>query len=207
MPNNFDLRQIDWSDQKQRLRTLMGVLTALCLIAAYFVFNPPGGSPEDLQSQMSSLQSQITRAQGDLARSKLIATKVDRGRLEGDDFMRGYFLDGRNAYSTIVGELVSAAHRASIKAKDHSYYTEPIEGSEDLSMMSIVGNYEGTYADLLHFVNEIDRSKKLIIIETLSAQPQQGSAGVLNISIKFDSFVRDALPNPGAAEAKEVAVR
>lgn len=96
---------------------------------------------------------------------------------------------------------MDAAKRASIKAKDHSYYTEPIEGSEDLSMLSIVGNYEGTYVDLLHFVNEIDRSKRLIILETLTAQPQQGSGGVLNISVKFDSFVRDTEGNGLATEA------
>lgn len=202
MRSNFDWRQFfNVRDQKQLLRLVLGGLCLLNLVATFFVFYPPGGSPEDLSRQTASLQSQITRAQAGLARTKLIAGKVDRGRTQGDEFMRGYFLNTRNAYSTIVGDLVDAAKRASIKAKDHSYYTEPIEGSEDLSMLSIVGNYEGTYVDLLHFVNEIDRSKRLIILETLTAQPQQGSGGVLNISVKFDSFVRDTEGNGLATEA------
>ena len=203
MPSNFDLRQyLDLRDPKQRMRAIVGGLVLLNLLATYFVFYPPGGSPEELGNQIGGLRNQIVKAQASLGRSKMIATKVDRGRNEGDQFMNGYFLESRNAYSTIVGELVEAAKRASIKAKDHSYYTEPIEGSDDLSMMSIVGNYEGTYADLLHFVNEIDRTRKLIILETLAAQPQQGTAGVLNISLKFDSFVRES---QGAAE--EAVVR
>ena len=57
-------------------------------------------------------------------------------------------------------------------------------------MMSISANYEGTYANLMRFVHEIDRSPRLLIIEALNAAPQQ-SGGTLNISMKIDTFVRD----------------
>ena len=62
--------------------------------------------------------------------------------------------------------------------------------------MAITGAYEGTYSDLLHFVNEIDRTKRLLIIENLAAQPQQGTGGLLNISIRFDTFVKEKLLPP-----------
>ena len=123
-----------------------------------FVFFPLGGSPEELDRQLTSLRAQIRERRTALDHAKTIAVKVEKGRDQGDVFMDQYFLNSRNAYSTIVSDLVDSAKRAQIKAKDHSYQTEPIEGSEDLTMMSIVGSYEGTYSDLLHFVNEIDRS-------------------------------------------------
>ena len=40
-------------------------------------------------------------------------------------------------------------------------------------MMSITANYEGTYANLMRFVHELDRSPRLLIIEALNAAPQQ----------------------------------
>jgi Tfp pilus assembly protein PilO len=86
--------------------------------------------------------------------------------------------------------LIDAADRAKIKPKEHAYATEPIEGSDSLSMMSISANYEGTYANLMRFVHEIDRSPRLLIIEALNAAPEQ-SGGTLNISMKIDTFVRD----------------
>jgi Tfp pilus assembly protein PilO len=193
MPKNFEL-PTSWAqlkDPRVAARALLGTLTLFTLIATYFVFFPLGGSPEELDRQLTSLRAQIRERRVALDHAKTIAAKVDKGRDQGDVFMEQYFLQSRNAYSTIVSDLVDAAKRAQIKAKDHSYQTEPIEGSEDLTMMSIVGSYEGTYSDLLHFVNEIDRSKRLIILESLTAQPQQGTGGLLNIAIRFDAFVKE----------------
>ena len=51
--------------------------------------------------------------------------------------------------------------------------------------MVITSEYEGTYPELLRFVNLIHRSPRLLIIETLRATPQQGSAGVLNIGLSW----------------------
>jgi hypothetical protein len=187
------------------LRVILGTLVALNLIAVGLIMFPPGGSPEQLQSQLQTLQTQILQHKIQLQRMRSIAGKVDVGRNEGDQFMDQYFLNSATTYSTIVGELVGAAKRAGIKPKDHSYVTEPIEGSDDLTMMAITGAYEGSYTDLLHFVHEVDHTKRLLIIENLSAQPQQGSGGVLNISIRFDTFVKEKLippqqagPSPGA---------
>jgi hypothetical protein len=181
------------------LRVILGTLVALNLIAAGLIMFPPGGSPEQLQAQLQDLQTKILQGKTQLQRTRTIAGKVDLGRNQGDQFMDQYFLNSATTYSTIVGELVGAAKRANIKPKDHSYVTEPIEGSDDLTMMAITGAYEGSYTDLLHFVNEIDRTKRLLIIENLSAQPQQGTAGLLSISIRFDTFVKEKLIPPQQA--------
>jgi Tfp pilus assembly protein PilO len=206
MPRNFELPD-SWAalkDPRMAARALLGTLVVATLIATYFVFFPLGGSAEEIDRQLTSLRAQIRERRQALDHAKTIAVKVEKGRDQGDAFMDRYFLRSGNAYSTIVTDLVESAKRAQIKAKDHSYQTEPIEGSEDLSMMSIVGGYEGTYSDLLHFVNEIDRSKRLIIIQSLQAQPQQGSGGVLNIAIRFDAFVKEDLPAQSAAAATPV---
>ena len=80
--------------------------------------------------------------------------------------------------------------RAKIKPKEHAYATEPIEGSDTLSMMTISANYEGTYVNLMRFVHEIDKSPRMLIIEGLTAAPQQ-TGGTLNVSMKIDAFVRE----------------
>ena len=197
------LSSFNFREPSSALRLALGVLVLLNVIAAGLIMFPPGGSPEQLQTQLQTLQTQILQKKSQLQRSRIIAGKVDRGRQEGDQFMDQYFLNSTSTYSTIVGELVGAAKRASIKVKEHSYVSEPIEGSEDLSMMSITGAYEGTYSDLLHYVNEIDRTKRLLIIENLSAQPQQGSGGVLSVSVRFDTFVKEK-PLPQALSAAQL---
>jgi Tfp pilus assembly protein PilO len=171
-------------------RVALGVLLLATIGAAWIVMYPPGGSADELQKQLAALESQAAARRALLASTRQHVAAVEQGRTEGDKFLNEYFLARRTAYSTLLSELIDAADRAKIKPKEHAYATEPIEGSDSLSMMSISANYEGTYANLMRFVHEIDRSPRLLIIEALNAAPEQ-SGGTLNISMKIDTFVRD----------------
>jgi len=171
-------------------RVALGVLLLATIGAAWIVMYPPGGSADELQKQLAALESQAAARRALLASTRQHVAAVEQGRTEGDKFLNEYFLARRTAYSTLLSELVDAADRAKIKPKEHAYATEPIEGSDSLSMMSISANYEGTYANLMRFVHELDRSPRLLIIEALNAAPEQ-SGGTLNISMKIDTFVRD----------------
>ncbi|HTM13573.1 MAG TPA: type 4a pilus biogenesis protein PilO [Bryobacteraceae bacterium] len=171
-------------------RVALGALLLAAIGAAWIVMYPPGGSADELQRQLAALEAQAAAKRALLASTRQHVAAVEQGRTEGDKFLNQYFLGRRTAYSTLLSELVDAADRAKIKPKEHAYATEPIEGSDSLSMMSISANYEGTYANLMRFVHEIDRSPRLLIIEALNAAPEQ-SGGTLNISMKIDTFVRD----------------
>ncbi len=169
---------------------LIVVLLVLNAIAAWFVWRPPGGSPAELEQQLTDLRAQVLQRRVILNRTRQNVSKVETGRSEGDVFMDRYFLAERTAYSSILGELVQAAKDTKIKPKEHAFTAEPIEGSDNLAMMTITGNYEASYADLLAFINKLDRSPGLVVIESLNATPQQGTAGLLNVNMKLDAFVR-----------------
>ena len=126
-----------------------------------------------------------------LDKTKKLTTNMDRGRKEGDEFVGTYFLSRPTTYSTVVDELSGMAKRAGVRIKEHGFVEDPVEGSDELSMLSVNGNYEGTYADLLHFLREVDKAPRLVTIEALSASPQQGT-GVLNINMRANTFIREA---------------
>jgi Tfp pilus assembly protein PilO len=190
MPRNFKSAGGGSRDPRLLVRIVLGVLVVANLAAAALVLFPPGGSAEDLQRQMASLQSQISSNQALLERTRQHLAAVEKGRNEGDRFLSSYFLVARTAYSTLLGELNEAASRSKIKPRENSFSPEPIEGSESLNMLTITYNFDGAYRDVMSFVHELDRSPRLLIIESLNAQPQQGS-NVLSVSMKIDTFVRD----------------
>jgi hypothetical protein len=177
-------------DLTRKIRIILGALLALNLIAAGLVLFPPGGSADDLERELTSLQSQITQKRALLERSRLNVAAIEKARGEGDRFLADYFLSRRTADSTLLSVLSEAASKAQIKERDRAQTTEYIEGSDSLSMMTITGNYEGTYRNLLNFINELDHSQQLLIIESMSAAPQQGS-NILTVSMKIDVFIRD----------------
>lgn len=187
----------NFKDPKFLLRVLVGVLLAANLIAAGILLFPPGGSAEELEKHLASLQSQATTKRALLEKTRQHLAAVELGRAEGDDFLGNYFLSRRAAPELLFTELGNAAAGSKIIGKDTSIALEPIDGSDTLSMMSVTATYEGEYADLLHFVHELDKSSKLVIIESLNAAPQQGSK-LLTVAVKLDTFVRDDSAGAGS---------
>src|ERR1700722_15441945 len=185
------------------LRVLVGVLLAANLIAAGILLFPPGGTAGDLEKQLAGLQGQAITKRALLEKTRQHVAAVELGRAEGDQFLGQYFLGRRAAPELLLSELGKAAEGSKIKGKETSWAFDPIDGSDTLSMFSIVASYEGEYRDLLHFVHEIDRSPSLVIIESLSAAPQSGTK-LLSISLKLDTFVREdagVLPTVGVPPA------
>jgi len=114
--------------------------------------------------------------------------EIDRG--EGDKFMNKYFLPRRTAYSTIMSDLNDLANQSKVTPKESSNIIEEVEGSDTLQRMQVTANFEATFDNLIHFVNLLDKSNRLMIIESLNATPQQDGKR-LNVLLKLDTFVRE----------------
>ncbi len=188
-------------DLTRKIRIILGGLLALNLIAVGLVLFPPGGSADDLERELATLQSQIMQKRGLLERSRLNVAAIEKARGAGDRFLTDYFLSRRTADSAFLSVLTEAANRAQIKERDSAQTTEYIEGSDSLSMMTISANFEGTYQNLVNFIAELDHSKQLLIIESMSAAPQQGS-NILTVSMKIDAFIRDDSVAPALETAQ-----
>jgi hypothetical protein len=180
-------------DPRVIARSILGALLLANLLAAFAIFQPLGGSAEQLDQELGDMQQQLQREQTQVQRMRSIESKIQHARTTGDSFLTTYFMDRRTASSSIVSELNRAAKEAGMTTKEHSFSFDALEGSDTLSMMTVVGNYEGTYSDLLQLVNRLDKSSRFLIIDTMTATPLAGS-GKLAISIKLNTFVREDGP-------------
>jgi Tfp pilus assembly protein PilO len=192
-PRRF--RQRVGKDPRLTARLILGLLLVANLVAAAALFRPFGGSPERLQRQLADIRREASQREATVQRLRTLLQTVEKTRGDADRFFATYFLDRRVAYSTVLGELNVLAEKSGVKAKDHSFSEEPIEGSDTLAMLSITGNYEGTYADLVEFVNAVDRSPRFLTIERLQAAPLQ-SQGTLSINLRINIFVRGEQQTP-----------
>jgi hypothetical protein len=197
MPKSFSFvpatRRITFASMKDPrigVRMALGSLLLLNLVAALVLFKPWGGSAEDLERQLAGLRLQVPQQQATLARTKALVQKVEKARAEGDQFMGKYMLNGRSTYSTIIGELDRAATQVKLTPRERQFGVEPIDGSDNLGIMTISANYEGAYPNLAKFINELDRSPRFLIIESLQASPQPVGANV-NVNFKLYAFIKD----------------
>ena len=184
-------------DPRVLVRAALGGLLLANLVAALVVFRPWGPSAEDLLREQARLEQQLATMQARLAQSKTLVGKAERARQEGDRFLEEYTTDRRTTFSTITAELERIAHDSGVQARPVSYTLDQVEGSDTLVQLNINAAYEGSYASLTKFVNLLDRSPRFLIIESLTAAPQQtNGADLLNVTIKLDTFVREP---PGSA--------
>ena len=190
MRPNLNIGAIDWRSPSVYMRVVLGVLLLANLVAFWMLLFPPGGSLEEIEERLISLRQRSIQQGRSLEQMKTLQAKVQESRAAGEKFFASYFMDRRKAASTIVSELSTLAKQAGIRPKEHSFVLEPVEGAEDLSMMTVNGAYEGNYGDLIQFIYRVDHSPRFLIIENLTAAPQQ-TPGMLNIGIRFHVFVKE----------------
>jgi Tfp pilus assembly protein PilO len=192
MSRNFDLLNFkDASGPALWLRIGLLGLAALNIVAIYFYFAPPGGSRRELTAKDAVMrrESQVRLIAAN--RLKLVSQKVQLGAEQTNGFAQQYFLPSRTAFAVLVGELLHMSSTAGLQEGQRTYSQDPIEGSEDLNLLTINANYSGNYGSLMTFLNEIDRSDQLLILDTLAATPLQQGTAILNINMRFLAIVKD----------------
>lgn len=202
MPRNFDWLLAGGTGTRGArfwLQVIGGVLALLNGVALFFYLDPPGGSRKELLRQSVSVRSQITAARARSMRLGTVAAKVRLASNESSDFEARYFLPKRVAYESVIAELQRMAKDSGLSDRDAVYTEEPVEGSADLSILNSTANYEGTYPNLMRFLYEVDHSPMLLILENLTAAPQQ-KGGEIATNIRFQAIVEEE-PTPAIVPA------
>jgi Tfp pilus assembly protein PilO len=179
---------------QSRLRIVAAILLLLNMAAVYLYLSPPGGSREDLELESLHVRGQILTAQIQAAKMRALAANVQAGSSQAAEFSTKYFLPKRAAYVAVFEEIQRMAKASGIQERDASWSEEPIEGTADLTLLNVTANYQGTNADLMKFLYEADRSPTLLILDALTAAPQQRNSQI-NTAIRFQAIVREpAMP-------------
>ena len=185
-----------WKEPRVIVRIILGVLLVANIVAAGYAFNLFGSSPEALNQALVAAEARLQADQTRLTRSRVLTSNIGRGKAESDTFLANYFTSRRNTYSTIISEITETAKAAGMKTQEGTIAPlDPIEGSDDLSMMTISINFEGSFAQFVKFVNLLDRSPRFLIIESMQVAPQP-KGDVLNTNLKLHVFVKE---DPGGA--------
>ena len=167
-----------------------GSLMVLNGIALSLYFAPPGGTRTELRAEQSSLRNELAMVHSRTVRLKTLASAVQSGRGGSADFETRYFLPRRQAYVAVIEEIQRMAAASGIQERDAVFGEDPVDGTQDLSVLSSTANYEGTYNNVLRFLQEVDRSPMLLILDNLQAAPQQ-TGGSINTSIRFQTIMRE----------------
>jgi hypothetical protein len=131
------------------LRTGAAVLILCNAVALFWCLDPPGGTRRELSEEMMRIHNEIAATRANAARVKNVAGKVQLGHGQGVAFESQYFLPRRTAYQRVLAELQRLAQVSGLQARDSVNTEEPIEGSDNLSLLNVSARFDGTYAQFL----------------------------------------------------------
>jgi Tfp pilus assembly protein PilO len=180
------------------LKIAAGVLVILNAVAIFLYISPPGGSRHELVEQEDSIRRDIQTHKASAEKLRTVSAKVQLGGDQTDQFARKYFLPNRTAFTVLMSELLRMSSAAGLHEGQRTYSEEPIEGTDDLTLLTINANYQGNYSNLMNFLNQVDHSDQLFMLDTLTATPQQQGEGVLNVVTRFLAVIQDDGSAPAA---------
>jgi Tfp pilus assembly protein PilO len=197
MPSNFSLKSLRRKAQGpvSWLRNVAIVLGALNLVAIYLLLVPPGGTRSELETQSQEMQQKIASSRMQSTRLKRVAAQAQIGSEQATDFESKYILQKRTAYERLITELQRITKASGMQARDAVYTEEPIEGTADLTLLSSSANYEGSYEDLRRFLLALDHSPVLVMLENLTATPEQ-KGNRISASMRFQTIMREEGSTP-----------
>jgi Tfp pilus assembly protein PilO len=174
-----------------KLRLIVVLLLLLNAAGLFLYLDPPGGSQQDLADQDRQIRSQISAVNVQDGRLKMMADRVESGSSQISDFEKHYFLPKRIAYGSVIEELQRLAKISGLQERDAGFSEEPIEGTDDLSLLSTKANFEGTYPSFIRFLYEADRSPMLLMLDSVQAAPEQKN-GNISADIRFQAVIQEA---------------
>lgn len=180
-------------DFTSRKRAIGGVLVVLvladCALASYSGWHAsaPRASQQELDRQ--SLQLKILR--GDIERAKGIEQNMPAIQKDCDNFEKS-LLPSSTGYSSVLEELGAIAQKTGLQISNENFRHKDVP-SRELTEVVLEATISGNYASVVRFLNGLQRSGNVYVVDGLALASEnlaQGSSNILRLSLSVRTYFR-----------------
>lgn len=182
----------DFTVQK---RLILGALALLLLAdGALAYFSMKLAVPRDTREQALATQNrELALVKADIERAKKIQRTMPEILKRFDDF-EGTLLPASKGYSVLSQEMDEYAKESHVLVDDVKFHEKEVAG-RSLSEVVIESTVDGDYNGIVVFLNHLQRSKNVYIIDGLAVETQnqtQAPPGSLRVSLHLRTYFRKA---------------
>ena len=172
---------------------------ALLLLAdvafAYFALRL-SGSREERQQALASQARQVALVRADVKRASEIRQKTPEILKDLDGF-ESSLLPITKGYSVVTQETDQYAKESHVVLEDvkfHEKHEKEVTGQGNLTELTVEVSITGDYNGVVQFLNHLQRSKSVYIVDGLELETQngQGPVGALKINLHLRTYFRKA---------------
>jgi Tfp pilus assembly protein PilO len=183
-------------DFQLRKKFIIACLTILVLAdVALLFFNSRMSMPQqDRQQSLALLNRQLALVKADVDRASEIREKRPAILGKFDDF-ESTMLPASKGYSVISQEMDQYARDTHLLVDGVKFHPKEVEG-RNLTEITLESRVTGDYHGIVRFLNHLQRSKNVYIVDGLSVDTenpaQGGPAGNLRVTLHMRTFFRKA---------------
>jgi Tfp pilus assembly protein PilO len=178
----FDLRENLW-----RIAAVLGVLL-LVNLGFYLLFNLPRlRSLQSLEERRNSAASDLRGTQTRCERMRELLSQYDQETGKLDDFYGNILGSQMDRMTSIQKEVRSIATEFHIDPESIDYNSQEIEGS-GMAQFQISIPLVGGYPNLRQFINRIESSKHLLIVDSVQLTGAREGGAMLSLTIKISTM-------------------
>lgn len=186
MGENFKL-------QKQIILAVVGLLILADVVLAVYTYRLSSSPRAPLQVlARENLQLELQRA--DIKRAKNIRERIPVIR-RGFDQFEASLIPSSRGYSSLASEIGSIAAKAGVKVDDVHFRQKEVP-TRGLSEVDIESTVSGDYANVVRFLNGLQRSQNVYAVESLALAPgdssAQNAAGAIRVNLHMRTYFRIA---------------
>jgi len=169
----------------QRIVIALIVLALVNIAALTYLLLP---SRTDMTAQRQALneaEQEAQRLTRTVAPLHDIGTKLKKADVDINDFYKNRLA---SRYSEVLDQIGKVASNSRVTIGAVTYKESPTT-LPDLQLLEMQADISGPYADLVKFVNGLERSKIFFIINSVSLSGQKEGAGV-RLTLRFETYLR-----------------
>ncbi len=182
------------SFQIKKVFIIAGLAILLLADAAFLYFNSKMSSPQQNRRQVLATETrQLALVKADVKRASEIREKIPQVLKQFDDF-ENTLLPASKGYSVIAQEMDEYALDAHLVVDNVKFREKEVTG-RNLTELSLESSVTGDYHGIVLFLNSLQRSKHVYIVDALEVDSQNfghGPAGTLRVNLHMRTYFRKA---------------
>ena len=166
---------------RQRLRGALLILILLNAVLIALLLQPPGQTAISLQRRFETSQEELTQARNAVTQMRGLQQKLEGARDNGQGFVDDNLLQRGAAFSTVVADLYQLADESGLAAAGIKYALADQDIQPGWTNMAVNISVAGDYANLIGFINQLEQSPVLWLIQRISVHGDSRQGLQLNL--------------------------
>jgi len=179
--------KIAWQSWKIWAGAALGILLALDLALAGYLWHASSQQPQQLRAERDRLALQAKKLHADVERGEKIRASLPAAGKECDAFYQQSFLESATGYSRIESDLDDIAAKSGVKIAGFTYKQKEVK-DRGVTEIQITTNLDEDYPSIIQFINGLERSKNFYLLDSLHLA--SASTGGIRLDLDLHTFFR-----------------